>query len=293
MRRARHLWFCLGLFLAAQPFAAQAVEEPAANEPARTSIGSARVIVADVSAQTADAERRLAVQDHVRFRELISTAGDSAVALVLIDGTELAMGETAQVRLDEFVLSDGSDASLSLQVGGGALRFVTGAMPKPAYRIATPTAVLTVRGTVFDLAVGADGATYVAVDSGAVTVATARGRNVDVTAGQSLSIDAAGNAGLPRPARPTPAATLPAGSLAGMIADMDLTLAEHVVNLDDAALPDLAVLSPSRSLARSLRAGDLPGKPGLAGGGRPPGRDKDGRARDGRDRGGRGDKGRK
>jgi ferric-dicitrate binding protein FerR (iron transport regulator) len=284
MGRSGHLWLCLGLLLAAQPLVAQTWVALAASQPMQAPVGSARVIVADVSAQMAEAERRLAVADPVGFQELISTAGDSAAAIALIDGTELAMGENARVRLDEFVLSDGPDASLSLQVDRGALRFVTGAMPKPAYRISTPSASLAVRGTVFDLAVGDDGTAYLAVDSGAVTVTTASGQSVDVAAGQSLGIDAAGIAG-----RPQPRSALPAGSLAGMIRDMDQTLAEHLAGLDAASLPDLAVLGPSRALARDLGPRDLdprdlPGKPGFNGGGNLP---------DKKDRGDRGNKGKR
>jgi ferric-dicitrate binding protein FerR (iron transport regulator) len=271
MRRYERMWFCLGLLLVAQPLVAQG-----ANAPAQAPVGSARVIVAEVSALAADAQRRLAVADGVMFQELISTAGDSAAAFALIDGTELAMGENARVRLDEFVLSDGPDANLSLRLDHGALRFVTGAMPKPAYRINTPSASLAVRGTVFDLAVGADGAAYVAVDSGAVTVTTASGQSIDVAAGQSLGIDNAGIAGLPRPTPVISAGAPPAGSLPGMIADMDLTLAEHIAGLGAVDLPDLAVLAPSRTLARDL----APGKPGFNGGNLP-------------DKNGRGDKGNK
>jgi ferric-dicitrate binding protein FerR (iron transport regulator) len=264
MGRSGRLWLYLGFWLVAQPLAAQS-----ANEPALAPVGSARVVVAEVSAKAADAQRRLAVEDVVRFQELISTAEDSAAAFTLIDGTELAMGEHARVRLDEFVLSDGPEASLTLQVHGGALRMVTGSMPKPAYRINAPSAALTVRGTVFDLAVGADGSAYVVVDSGAVTVSTASGQNIDVAAGQSLDIDSAGIAGQPRPTPVTPVGALPAGSLPAMIADMDLTLAEHIAGLDTAALPDLAVLAPSRTLARDLTPGGLPGKPGFNGGNLP------------------------
>lgn len=264
----RPLSLCLCLVFAASLPAAHA-----ANEPAPAPVGSARVIVADVQAQAADAKRRLAVEDAVKFQELITTASRSAAAIALIDGTELAMGENAEVRLDEFVLGDGPEAKLSLRLGLGALRFATGSMPKPAYRIDAPTASLTVRGTVFDLAVGADGAAYLAVESGAVTVTTASGQSVDVASGQSLNVSAAGIADLPRP---TPSA--PIRTLAGMIADMDLTLAEHIAGLDATELPDLAVLGPSRNLAR-----DLPDKPGFGGGNRPD------RALNGRgDKGGKG-----
>lgn len=221
-------------------------------------IGAARVIVADVSAEAAQVKRRLVAEDAVRFRELIATAGDSAAVIALRDGTELAMGENAAVRLDEFIYSQGADAKLSLSLGLGALRFVTGDMPKPAYEIHTPRASLTVRGTVFDLAVGEDGAAYVAVSHGAVTVTTTSGQSIDVKAGQSLSIDAAGVADL---ARPT--AVAPSGLLPAKITAMDLTLAEHIAGLDAGALPDLSVLDPTRALAHDLPGADIRDKPGI------------------------------
>lgn len=224
----------------------------AASAPDAASIGAARVIVADVSAQGDAAKRRLAVDDPVQFRELISTAAESAAVLVLADGTELAMGENAKLRLDEFVLGDGDAAKLWMSLDFGALRFVTGDLPKPAYAVRTPRASLTVRGTIFDLAVGGDGAAYVAVRAGVVTVTTADGRSLDLPAGQSLAIDAAGTAGLPQPALAVPSAGLPA-----QIAAMDLTLAGQIDGLGGAALDDLSVLDASRDLAAELA--DKPG----------------------------------
>lgn len=221
-------------------------------------VGAARVIVAEVSAQAADASRRLAVDDPVRFNEVIATQSKAAAVLALADGTELAMGENAQVRLDDFVLGDGAEARLSLSLDLGALRFATGNMPKPAYAIRTPQATLAVRGTVFDLAVGEDGAAYVAVQEGEVTVTTATGQSIDVPAGQSLAIDALGVADLPRPA-----ALAPVGPLPAKLAAMDQTLAEHLAGLDETALRDLSVLDPSRTLAHDLPGADLKDRPDL------------------------------
>ncbi len=221
-------------------------------------VGAARVIVAEVSAQAANASRLLAVDDPVTFNELIATRAKAAAVLALADGTELAMGENAQVRLDDFVLGDGAEARLSLTLNLGALRFATGNMPKPAYAIRTPQATLAVRGTVFDLAVGEDGAAYVAVSEGAITVTTASGQSIDVPAGQSLAIDALGVADLPRPAAPAPLGPLPA-----KLAAMDQTLAEHLAELDEAALRDLSVLDPSRTLSRDLPGTDLRDRPSL------------------------------
>ncbi len=229
-----------------------------AASPSAPPVGAARVIVAEVSAEAANASRLLAVDDPVQFNELIATRTKAAAVLALADGTELAMGENAQVRLDDFVLGDGAEARLSLTLNLGALRFATGNLPKPAYAIRTPQATLAVRGTVFDLAVGEDGATYVAVSEGAITVTTASGQSIDVPAGQSLAIDALGVADLPRPA-----ALAPLGPLPAKLAAMDQTLAEHLAELDEAALRDLSVLDPSRTLAHDLPGADLKDRPSL------------------------------
>lgn len=224
----------------------------AASAPDEAPIGAARVIVADVSAEGDAAKRRLAVDDPVQFRELITTAAESAAVLVLGDGTELAMGENAELRLDEFVLGEGDAAKLWMALDFGALRFVTGNLPKPAYAVRTPKASLTVRGTIFDLVVGADGAAYVAVREGVVTVTAADGRSLDVPAGQSLTIDAAGAAG-----QPQPAISAPSVGLAAQIAAMDLTLVGHIADLDGSAVRDLSVLDATRDLASDER--DKPG----------------------------------
>lgn len=268
----RNALACLGLLLLCGGVSVRAWS---AGEP----IGAARVIVAEVSA-LGDAEtRRLVVDDPVAFRELISTSTQSAAVFALRDGTEVAMGENAQLRLDEFVYDSGAAARLSLSLDFGALRFATGTMPKPAYAIRTPRASLAVRGTVFDLAVGADGATYIAVSEGAVTVSTAAGQSVDVTAGQSVSIDAAGFADMPRPT-----AVAPLGALPAKLAAMDLSLAEHIADLDASALADLEVLGPSRQVAQGLGDGELGDRPDIDLGQNRPDRTKPDKDRIGRDK---------
>jgi hypothetical protein len=73
---------------------------------AEIAIGAARLVVADVSAETALASRRLATADEVRYQELIATERSSAAVIQFVDGTELAIGEQARVRRDEFVLGN-------------------------------------------------------------------------------------------------------------------------------------------------------------------------------------------
>src|SRR5213075_2271041 len=91
---------CLRLDLAALAFVALALSPAQAAE---VTIGAARVVVADVSAETAIASRKLATADDVRYQELIATERGSAAVIQFIDATELAIGEQARVRLDDFV----------------------------------------------------------------------------------------------------------------------------------------------------------------------------------------------
>lgn len=253
MSPARHL----RIDIAALAFAALALwSSPASAEIA---VGAARLVVADVSAQTALASRRLATADEVRYQELIATERSSAAVIQFVDGTELAIGEQARVRLDAFVFDPGAAGKLDLGLQFGALRFSTGSMAKPAYRISTPSATLAVRGTEFDLAVDGDGATYLVVRHGAVEIRGANGESRQVTARQSVTVDAAGV-----PTQPRLAAVAPVGALPGKIAAMDAALAhalEAAPGVD--SLDDLSVLAKARALRNGTRP-DLgrPGKPG-------------------------------
>ncbi|WP_119301517.1 FecR family protein [Dongia deserti] len=213
---------------------------------AEVAIGTARVVVADVSAETAVANRRLATADEVRYQELIATQGSSAAVIQFVDETELAIGERARVRLDEFVFDPGAAGVLDLTLEFGALRFSTGTMQKPAYKVSTPSATLAVRGTEFDLAVDDTGVTYLLVRHGAVEVLGNNGERKQVGAGQSLTVSDAGV-----PTDPRIAAALPVGALPAKIAAMDATLAGALAGagLSADGLSHLSVLAKARSLS--------------------------------------------
>ncbi|MGH6892235.1 MAG: FecR family protein [Dongiaceae bacterium] len=231
---------------------------PPRQAVAEEAIGAARIVVAEVSAQSAAASRRLATSDEVRYRELIATAESSAAVIVFVDATGLAIGEQARIRLDEFVFNPGSAGKLDLTLEFGALRFSTGSMAKPAYKIVTPSATLAVRGTEFDLAVAEDGATYLTVRHGQVAITGGNGESKLVGADQSVTVSTAGT-----PSEPRIAAVSPVGALPDKIAAMDLALAGALADAADDGLGDLSVLAKARSLHSGARP-DLgrPGKPG-------------------------------
>ena len=253
-RSVRNLLVALSLVVVA-PSAGKAAAE--------ITVGSARVVVADVSAQSALASRRLAPADEVRYQELIATERSSAAVIQFVDATELAIGEQARVRLDAFVFDPGAAGRLDLTLEFGALRFATGTMEKSAYRIATPSATLAVRGTEFDLAVDRDGTTYLMVRHGEVEITGKSGETKRVRFDQSLSVSAVGV-----PSDPRLAAAAPVGALPGKIAAMDQALAGAIGDSAVDGLDELTVLAKARSLHATHPDLGKPGKPGK------PGKDK-------------------
>jgi FecR protein len=166
--RFSRLLFCL----AALPIGA--VQARAA--PGDT-IGSAVTIVNLVTAQLKDDQRRLASGDDVHQQELIEVAADGQSEIMLRDDTKLALGPGSRLLLDKFVYDpDISGGAIVLDLVRGTFRFITGIAAKPAYVIRTPTASITVRGTIFDVFVQASGLAWLLLIEGAVEVCSEDGK---------------------------------------------------------------------------------------------------------------------
>ena len=113
--------------------------------------------------------RHLAKGDPVRQDELIEVGDDGLGEIRLHDDTELALGPGARLKLDQFVYDpDISGGAIVLNLARGAFRFITGIAAKPAYVIRTPTASVTVRGTIFDVYVQASGVAWLLLLEGAI-----------------------------------------------------------------------------------------------------------------------------
>jgi hypothetical protein len=148
----------------------------ASAEPA-TPIGSAVTIVNLVTAKLDKDEHKLTSGDDVHQQELIEADKDGRGELVLRDNTRLAVGPGSRLLLDRFVYNpDVSGGAIVLQLTRGAFRFITGVAAKPAYVIRTPTASITVRGTVFDVYVEEGGAAWLLLIDGAVEICTENGK---------------------------------------------------------------------------------------------------------------------
>jgi hypothetical protein len=107
--------------------------------------------------------------DTVAFQELLESLDDSGALVRFIDGSQLTIGAKSKVLVDQFVFDRGSGSGNALiSITSGALRFATGSMPKGKTVIDTPTATLTLRGTVVRVGVGPNGETELEVDAGTV-----------------------------------------------------------------------------------------------------------------------------
>jgi len=73
---------------------------------------------------------------------------------VLNDNTNVTVGPSSTIKLDDFVYSGPKHAgTIALNMTKGTLRFITGDANKRAYTIWTPTAAIGVRGTILRIQV--------------------------------------------------------------------------------------------------------------------------------------------
>ena len=68
------------------------------------------------------------------------------VEVLLDDGTDLLLGPNANVKLDKYVY-DGGTGSMSLSLARGAIRLISGRMPKENYAFTSTIAHIGIRGT--------------------------------------------------------------------------------------------------------------------------------------------------
>ncbi len=141
------------------------------------SIGETVKIVDRVTAEFDKDERALATGDGVNQDELILVSDNGIGEFEFLDKTKLALGSGAQLRLDKYVYDpDKSGGNITIDLVKGAFRFITGVAHKPSYEIKTPTASISVRGTIFDLFIQASGMTWLLLHEGGLNVCNSKGK---------------------------------------------------------------------------------------------------------------------
>jgi hypothetical protein len=141
-------------------------------------------------ASAREAKRR---GDGVVYQETLETLQKSGMLVKFNDGSKLTLGANSKVTVDAFVYAPGDTSSKALiSIPAGALRYVTGEMPKGQTTIDTPTATMVLRGT--DVKVLTDDSrTLLVVDEGSVSVHNKlTGQDILVEEGDSLQISSTG-----------------------------------------------------------------------------------------------------
>jgi outer membrane immunogenic protein len=147
---------------------------PAAAEPA---IGSASSIQKEVQGDTGGRSMRLSVGDEVFFDEALTTGAGSRGKFIFSDRTDLQMGPSSRVKLDNFVYSGG--AGVGFNAAKGAFRFVSAPGEHKGYEVRTPTATIGVRGTNYGVRV-TPRRTDAVIYSGAIEVCDSSGAHCRV-----------------------------------------------------------------------------------------------------------------
>lgn len=181
-RFARSLFVCLAPLLAFSTLHAQTAPPPDAAEVLEAQ--------GDVSVIRNEQVWALFAGDHVAVGEMIVTGDDGFAQLAVKDGAAFVVYPDSKVvfRKNPSNIRDLVDVFL-----GRVRIFIEklGGEPNP-HRVFTPTAVISVRGTIFDVEVNEYETTVVSVSEGLVGVRhrlLPNGKDTPVAAGQSLTID--------------------------------------------------------------------------------------------------------
>lgn len=156
-------------------------------------VGTLIGLEGNVSAMTPGGEAHpLSAGAAIHMHGVIETGPQSRALIVLIDNTEITLGENAQLTIDEYLFAEDNEAANKARYSilRGAFLYASGLIAKkqaPDVTVNTPYANIGIRGTTFwggDI----DGAYGVLVIDGQVNVQSGRGRIiVDKGTGTTLA----------------------------------------------------------------------------------------------------------
>lgn len=131
--------------------------------------GTAVGVNPDAVSRLGSADRLLVVGADVSVGEKIVTGPTGNVQLLFRDQTRLVVGPRSTLEIETYLLNGSGADKFAINALAGTFRFISGNSAKSAYSIDTPTASIAVRGTKFDVTVGA-GQSTVMLYEGALTL---------------------------------------------------------------------------------------------------------------------------
>ncbi len=154
-----------------------------ASPPTAEQAGFVQELLGNATASLNGNTRALAIKENVLVGDLVKTAKDAQLALLLGSRTTLRLGGGTELRLDQYFMDAGGEVDFT----AGTIMFDrTGTPSESNLRFKTPYALIAVRGTAFYAGVN-DGAFQVFVRRGKIEVSAA-GKSVDVVTGQGTEV---------------------------------------------------------------------------------------------------------
>ena len=130
---------------------------------AAETVGEAVLIKTTVTGESGTLSNRSPVHRDERIR----TSGTGLGEFLFRDGTKFAVGWNSSITIDRFVFDDSNSVKdLTIRAAKGTFRWISGGSKSSAYKINTPAGTIGIRGTAFDVHVGANGTTAVVLHSG-------------------------------------------------------------------------------------------------------------------------------
>jgi hypothetical protein len=195
--------------LAVAPAASAAMSYTASAATSDIEIGAATKVVNKVygTPESSQQARWWRPGLDVFHNESVVTAEASASRVMFRDDSQLSIGPTSWIKLDDFVYNlDTTARGVSISLIKGVFRFVGGKMSRENFKITTPAARIGLRGTAFTVYILDNGSEYISVESGTITVTCHQGVTQVIRAGEMTYVRSAqASASAPQRAVPIPA----------------------------------------------------------------------------------------
>lgn len=159
---------------------------------AQEAIGAVSRIQGETSGTRGGATRALGLNASVFLNEVVSTGEAARLEVTFTDGTQVTLGEKAELTLDTFVFNPAAGSGTIKFGVVGAFRFLSGQSSDVS--VTTPVATLGIRGTEFWGGPIDNQALGVFLIEGAVRVSNAAGEQILSQPGQGTDIATPGAA---------------------------------------------------------------------------------------------------
>jgi hypothetical protein len=134
-------------------------------------------------------ERPLKVGSLVLAGTIVKTGKDAFVVLQWVDEVEMRIGPETQLKVTRSSFNKATkaiEALFRLNLGTVFVNLKRKLTPRSRLELETPTITAAVRGTAYQVEVKPDGETVLQVERGVVAIKTAKGQELQLTAGQTV-----------------------------------------------------------------------------------------------------------